>query len=150
MSRMSPRAQKVAEQMQRELAMLIQLEVNDPKVGMVVVTGVDVSNDLANARVYVTVMDALDSTAEGRQVSPQVAEASAVAPPGNLQALNRAAGFLRSLLARRISLRKVPKLRFFRDGSTATGQRLSNLIDEALQADQRYHAAPRQHDGQQE
>ncbi|MDP1932376.1 MAG: 30S ribosome-binding factor RbfA, partial [Gammaproteobacteria bacterium] len=51
---MSPRVQKVSDQLQRELAVLIQLEVNDPRVGMVSVTGVKLSRDLAYADVYVT------------------------------------------------------------------------------------------------
>ncbi|MDO7565234.1 MAG: 30S ribosome-binding factor RbfA, partial [OM182 bacterium] len=57
MANMTPRGQRVADQIQRELATLIQLEVSDPRVGMVSVTGVDVSRDLAHARVFVTVLN---------------------------------------------------------------------------------------------
>jgi ribosome-binding factor A len=60
MANVSPRLQRVADQIQRELALLIQLEVNDPRVGMVSVTGVKVSRDLAHADVYVTVMGSVD------------------------------------------------------------------------------------------
>ncbi|HBW83220.1 MAG TPA: ribosome-binding factor A, partial [Gammaproteobacteria bacterium] len=49
MSEMSARAQRIADQIQREIATLIQLEASDPRIGMVSVTGVDVSNDLAHA-----------------------------------------------------------------------------------------------------
>ena len=51
MSEMTARAQRIADQIQREIAVLIQLEVSDPRVGMVSVTGVDVSNDLAHAKI---------------------------------------------------------------------------------------------------
>ena len=64
MSEMTARAQRVADQIQREIAVLIQLEVNDPRVGMVSVTGVDVSNDLAHAKIYVTVMNSLTGDSE--------------------------------------------------------------------------------------
>ena len=50
MSEISTRAQKVGDQIQRELASLIQLELNDPRVGMVSITGVEISNDLAQQR----------------------------------------------------------------------------------------------------
>lgn len=60
MAKVSPRVQRVADQLQRELATLIQLEVSDPRVGMVSVTGVRVSRDLAYADVYVTVMGSVD------------------------------------------------------------------------------------------
>lgn len=141
MSEMSPRAQRVADQIQRELAVLIQLEVNDPRVGMVSITGVDVSNDLASARVYVTVMNSLSDDAELNQET--------LGKPGaldqleideNLNALNKATGFLRTMLAKRLSLRAVPKLRFYYDSSVERGQRLSNLIDDALEADRRQHS----------
>jgi ribosome-binding factor A len=56
-SEMSARAQRIADQIQREIATLIQLEVNDPRVGMVSVTGVDVSNDLAHAKILFTVLN---------------------------------------------------------------------------------------------
>ena len=56
MADMSPRVQRVADQIQRELATLIQLEVKDPRVGMVSITGVDVSRDLAYAKIFITVL----------------------------------------------------------------------------------------------
>lgn len=59
MSEMTARAQRIADQIQREIAVLIQLEMSDPRVGMVSVTGVDVSNDLAHAKIYITVLNSL-------------------------------------------------------------------------------------------
>ena len=136
MSEMTARAQRIADQIQREIAVLIQLEVSDPRVGMVSVTGVDVSNDLAHAKVYITV---LNSLAGDEQVN-----ADTLSEPGvldqleieeNLKALKKASGFLRTLLAKRLRLRVVPKLQFYYDSSIEQGQRLSDLIDDALAAD---------------
>ena len=136
---MSSRMQRVADQIQRELASLIQMEVNDPRVGMVSVTGVSVSKDLAHAKVHVTVLNTLT---EDSQVNE-----STLSEPGdldkleveeNIKALNKAAGYLRSLLAKRLSTRSVPKLRFYYDASIERGQQLSSLIDSALAADQEH------------
>jgi ribosome-binding factor A len=133
---MTARAQRIADQIQREIAVLIQLEVSDPRVGMVSVTGVDVSNDLAHAKIYITV---LNSLAGDEQIN-----ADTLSEPGvldqleieeNLKALKKAAGFLRTLLAKRLRLRVVPKLQFYYDSSIEQGQRLSDLIDDALAAD---------------
>ena len=141
MADMSPRVQRVADQIQRELASLIQMEVNDPRVGMVSVTGVEVSRDLAHAKVFVTVLNTLTDDSEINE--------STLSEPGdldkleikeNIDALNKAAGFLRSLLAKRLSTRSTPKLRFYYDGSIARGQQLSSLIDSALAADQDSHS----------
>jgi ribosome-binding factor A len=137
MAEMSSRAQRVADQMQREIATLIQMEVNDPRVGMVSITAVDVSKDLAYANIYVTVLNSLSNNGQ--------ADFDTLSEPGdldklevaeNIKALNKAAGFLRSLLAKRLSLRVVPKLKFHYDASVERGQQLSKLIDNALEADQ--------------
>jgi ribosome-binding factor A len=135
-SEMTARAQRIADQIQREIAVLIQLEMSDPRVGMVSVTGVDVSNDLAHAKIYITV---LNSLAGDEQIN-----ADTLSEPGvldqleieeNLKALKKAAGFLRTLLAKRLRLRVVPKLQFYYDSSIEQGQRISDLIDDALAAD---------------
>ena len=113
------RTDRVADQLQQELAVLIQREVKDPRLGMVTVSGVTVSRDLGYADVYITLLG--DNDAE------RVKE--------NLKVLKRAAGFLRSQIARRIKLRHVPELRFHYDESVVRGQRLSSLIDEAVASD---------------
>ncbi len=141
MSEMSPRVQRVADQIQRELASLIQLEVNDPRVGMVSVTGVTVSRDLAYAKVYVTVLNTLtedEAVNESTLSEPGVLDKLEVEE--NIKALNKAAGYLRTLLAKRLSLRSVPKLQFHYDGSVQRGQQLSSLIDSALAADRDSHS----------
>lgn len=141
MADMSPRVQRVADQIQRELASLIQMEVNDPRVGMVSVTGVEVSRDIAHAKVFVTVLNTLtDDSQINESTLSEPGDLDKLEIKENIDALNKAAGFLRSLLAKRLSTRSVPKLRFYYDGSIARGQQLSSLIDSALAADQDSHS----------
>jgi len=137
MAKVSPRVQKVADQLQRELAKLIQLEVNDPRVGMVSVIGVKVSRDLAYADIYVTVMGSVDgATGLAPGVTLEKADAlDQLEITESIKALNRAAGFLRTLLAKQLSLRITPKLKFHYDESVARGQYLSSLIDRAIESD---------------
>ncbi len=114
MPREYPRAWRVGEQIQRELSELIRSEVRDPRVGMVTVMGVDLSADLAHAKVYVSSLDPAHDLDEA------------------VAALNRAAGFLRGRLGRRLRIRTVPELRFLRDDSVERGVRLTHLIDEVV------------------
>jgi ribosome-binding factor A len=114
MARDSSRAERIADQIQRDLADLIRTEVKDPRVGMVTLTGVEVTNDYRHAKVFFTILgDAATVTSA-------------------LQGLHKASGFLRSLLARGLSLRIVPELHFVYDESVERGTRLSKLIDEAM------------------
>lgn len=113
------RTQRVADYLQRELAALIQHEVRDPRVGMVSITGVSVSRDLGYARVYFTRL--------GADTPEQAADAT--------EALNRAAGFLRSQLSRDSSMRSVPQLRFYFDTSVGRGRDMEDLIRRAAEAD---------------
>jgi ribosome-binding factor A len=133
---MTARAQRIADQIQREIAVLIQLEVSDPRVGMVSVTGVDVSNDLAHAKIYITVLNSLGG--DGQFIADTLSEPGVLDQleiEENLKALKKASGFIRTLIAKRLRLRVVPKLQFFYDSSIEHGQRLSGLIDDALAAD---------------
>ena len=115
------RTQRVADYLQRELAALIQHEVRDPRVGMVSITGVEVSRDLGHAKVYYTVMGS-DSSDDARE---------------STEALNKAAGFLRSQLSRSSNLRSVPQLRFYFDSSVGRGRDLEDLIKRAAKADRK-------------
>ncbi|MCB1670055.1 MAG: 30S ribosome-binding factor RbfA [Gammaproteobacteria bacterium] len=139
MSEQSPRLQRVADLIQRELAVLIQLEINDPRVGMVSVTGVDVSRDLGHANVYVSVLNSPGGEAKGA-VAESGGDLDKLEIEENIKALNKAAGYLRSLLARRLKLRTTPKLKFHYDGTLRQGNRLSSLIDKALKADRDQHS----------
>lgn len=137
LTELSSRGQRVADQIQRELATLIQLEVRDPRVGMVSITGIDLSRDLAHAKVFITVLDTVTTNgAIANLISAEEDDLDLIQVQDNVKALNKAAGFLRSLLSKRLALRAVPKLRFFYDASIENGQRLSGLIDDALTADQ--------------
>lgn len=140
MAEMSARVQRVADQIQRDLASLIQMEVNDPRVGMVSVTGVDVSRDLAHAKVYVTVLNTLtNNDSEDDDTLSAPGELDKLEIEENIKALNKASGYLRSLLAKQLNTRSVPKLHFCYDSSIERGQRLSSLIDDALASDRAHH-----------
>ena len=109
------RSARIADQIQRELAELIRMELRDPRVGkLVTLTGVELSRDQSHAKVFFTVLGAQSQQDEA------------------LQGLARAAGFLRSELAHRLSTRTVPELHFAYDESIERGVRLSRLIDEAV------------------
>ena len=140
MANLSPRGQRVADQIQRELATLIQLEVSDPRVGMVSVTGVDVSRDFSHARVFVTVLNTPTESDEANDALSSPGGLDKLEVEENLKALNQAAGFLRTLLAKRLALRSVPKLQFRYDSSIENGAALSSLIDSALAADSEQHS----------
>lgn|SRR5690554_331391 len=122
------RTDRVGDQLQKELAVLIQREVKDPRLGMVTVSGVTVSRDLGYADVYVTLL--------GEDSPERVKE--------NLKVLRQAGGFLRSQIARRIKLRHVPELRFHYDESVVRGQRLSSLIEQAVSSDRERQAGDAQ------
>ena len=110
------RAERVSDAVQQELAVLIRSEVRDPRVGMVNITDVSVSRDLAYGKIFVSFVDDRDQQ--------QIDEA--------LAALNGAAGYLRKLLAGSIKLRVTPQLTFIYDESGRRGQHLSALIDYAV------------------
>lgn len=117
------RADRVADAIQRELAQLIRDEMRDPRIGLVNITAVDVSRDMSMAKVYVNFVAPKDDA--------EATEAIGV--------FNHAAGFLRTLLSKVLSLRMVPKLRFYYDASGERGQKLSALIDYAVSQDRSRH-----------
>ena len=113
MKRGQGRPQKLGDQIQRELSDLLARELRDPRVGMITITSVDVSPDISHAKVFFTMLEKekLEDTIHG---------------------LRRAAGFLRSQLARRIKLYTTPELRFEYDESVERGDYLSRLIDSVI------------------
>jgi len=116
------RNRRVGEQMRRELAALIQVEMKDPRVGMVTISEVRVTHDLSLAKVYVTTLD------------------SATEAPQTVALLNKAASFFRRELSRRMSLRTVPALRFVYDESVEHGAAMDALIAASLESDR--HSEP--------
>ena len=103
------RARRVADQISEELALMFQRDVADPRLSGITVTGAEVDRELAYATIYVTSPDDRDQVLEG---------------------LERAKGFLRSQLAKRIPLRSFPQLRFQWDYSPDRGARVDELLDQ--------------------
>lgn len=120
MHNQSHRQQRVAELLKRELAFLIQRELNDPRVYGVTLTEVELTRDLSTARIYFACPGGADDARR---------EAAA---------LNKAAGFLRRQLRSRLVLRGVPDLRFCYDESIEKGAALSSLIDRAVAEDRNH------------
>lgn len=108
------RTLRVADQIQRELADLLQNEIKDPRVGKVTITAVEVTRDYGHAKIFYTTLGSV--------------EENFLAEKG----LDHAKGFLRSSLSHRMQLRVIPQLHFVYDESVERGVRLSKLIDEAI------------------
>lgn len=125
MPREFSRGRRIADLIQRELAILIQREVRDPRLGMITINGAEVSRDLAFADIHFTMFP---------EDNVEVAEA----------VLNNAGGFLRSQLAKIMSTRTTPKLRFHYDNSIVNGSRISKAIDDALTDDASRHGEEEQ------
>ena len=120
MKRDFSRTDRVSQQIQKEIAQIIQREIKDPRVGMATVSSVDVSRDLSYAKVFVTLYNAEE-------------EKSKLA----VEILNDAAGFVRSLLGKRIRARIMPELRFVLDTTLMDGMRISNLVDQVIATDKK-------------
>ncbi len=114
--RNNPRTTRLADQIQRDLSGIIRLELKDPRIGLVTITGVELSPDMTHAKVFVTVLGDEDKTEE------------------TLATLRRASGFLRSELAHGLGTRVTPELHFVFDESVVRGARLSRLIDDAVRS----------------
>lgn len=119
---MNQRLQRLGDQIQRELAVLIRDEINDPSLtGFVTISSVKVSSDLGYADIYVTVME------------PELNDAmSKHSHEESLQVLNKAAGFLRTELSHSLKTRTTPRLRFHYDEVTAQGNYMMDLINKAV------------------
>lgn len=104
------RVGRVAEQLKKELSVILQNELKDPRIGFTTVTGVDLTNDMSQASVFLSVLG-----------SDQQKEST-------LQALLRASGFIRSELGRRVRLRHTPELQFKFDHSMDYGEHIEKLL----------------------
>ncbi len=118
MARDYARTDRVGQQIQKEIAVILMREVKDPRLSMTTVSAVEVTRDLAYAKVFVTFF-----TNEQEEIVTSV------------EVLNEAAGFIRSLLAKRLRARIMPNLRFVYDKSMAEGVRMSSLVDNAVASD---------------
>ncbi|MBU8906969.1 30S ribosome-binding factor RbfA [Desertibacillus haloalkaliphilus] len=106
------RANRVGEQMKKELSDIIMREIKDPRVDFVTVTGVDVTGDLQQAKVFITVLGD-DQKKED-----------------TLKGLSKASGFIRSEIGKRIRLRKTPEISFEFDESIEYGNKIERLLND--------------------
>ncbi|MBU9722700.1 MULTISPECIES: 30S ribosome-binding factor RbfA [Bacillaceae] len=104
------RANRVGEQIKKELTDIIQREIKDPRIGFITVTAVEVTGDLQQATAYITVYGEDDQRSK------------------TLEGLRKAKGFIRSEIGKRIQLRKTPELEFKFDESIERGNRIEELL----------------------
>lgn len=107
---MRKRANRVAEQIKKELGDILTRKMKDPRVGFVTITDVEVTGDLQQAKVFISV---LGSDSEKEET---------------LRGLEKANGFIRSEIGDRIRLRKTPELMFMFDESLEHGNRIEKLL----------------------
>lgn len=112
------RTRRISQQLQQELALVLQRDMKDPRIGMVTVNDVDVSRDLSFAKVYVTLFEE----------DPQAIN-------DKMAALAKAAPYVRTLVAGRMKLRVMPELKFVYDSSLVDGMRMSNLVSQVISSD---------------
>jgi ribosome-binding factor A len=123
------RSHRVAEQMQRELADLLMFELKDPRVNMVTITAVEVTGDMAHAKVFYSAPQSKSTQSKDNSANQAKAKQS-------LQnGLEKSAGFLRTQVAKRMLLRTVPQLHFVYDESIDIGMKMAQLIDAARASD---------------
>jgi len=118
MAREYARTDRVGQQIQKEIAVILMREIKDPRLSMTTVSAVEVTRDLAYAKVFVTFFND----------NPEEIKAS-------LEVLAEAEGYIRSLLGKRLRARIMPHLRFVYDSSMAEGVRMSALVDQAVASD---------------
>lgn len=118
MPREFSRSERMAEQLRRELAEIVRDEIKDPRLGFVSFTEVRMSRDLSHAVIYCSVLNSEDQAE-------------------SIEILNRAVGFIRKEIARRIRARIVPTLKFAIDDSVMRGAAMDSLISKAIEKDSR-------------
>lgn len=123
MAREFTRADRVSQELKKEIAVILQQEVKDPRIGMVTVSDVEISRDLAYAKIFVTFLFDEDESVVVR----------------GLEGLNKASGYIRHLVGKAMRLRIVPELRFVYDHSLVEGMRMSNLVTDVIRKDQEKH-----------
>lgn len=119
MPREFSRNQRLSNQVLRTLNELLRFETKDPRLKLVSLTAIELTRDLSVARVHFSLLDPNGD------------------PEPVKEGLQRASGFLRGRLGREVKMHHVPELRFFHDDSAAEAQRISNLIDGALESERK-------------
>nr|WP_086940463.1 30S ribosome-binding factor RbfA [Thaumasiovibrio occultus] len=122
MSKEFSRTQRVSQQLQKELAFILQREIRESRLAMTTISDVEVSRDMGYAKVFVTFLTIGDQTNEE-----------------SLQILRDKAPYIRSLLGKRIRLRVTPELNFIFDESLTEGMRISNLVSKVVKDDNDRH-----------
>lgn len=123
MSREFKRSDRVAQELKKEVAVILQREVKDPRIGMVTVSDVEVSRDLAYAKIFITFLFDNDQEAINQ----------------GMKGLEKASPYIRSLVGKAMRLRIVPELRFIYDESLVEGMRMSNLVSNVIREDEAKH-----------
>ena len=123
MSREFKRSDRVAQELKKEVAVILQREVKDPRIGMVTVSDVEVSRYLAYAKIFVTFLFDNDQEAINQ----------------GMKGLEKASPYIRSLVGKAMRLRIVPELRFIYDESLVEGMRMSNLVSNVIREDEAKH-----------
>ena len=123
MSREFKRSDRVAQELKKEVAIILQREVKDPRIGMVTVSDVEVSRDLAYAKIFVTFLFDSDQAAIEQ----------------GMAGLEKVSPYIRSLVGKAMRLRIVPELRFIYDESLVEGMRMSNLVSNVIRQDEAKH-----------
>lgn len=122
MAREFSRSRRVGQELQKEIALILQREIKDERLRLVTVSGVELSKDLSSAKVFVTFLDnEPENVTQGMKV------------------LKDASGFIRSLVGKAMRLRITPELRFAYDHSLVEGIRISNLVSNTIAEDERRH-----------
>ena len=120
MAREFSRSRRVGQELQREVALILQREIKDDRLRLITVSGVELSKDLSSAKVFVTF---LDNEPENVKQAMKV--------------LKDASGFIRSQVGKAMRLRITPDLRFIYDQSLVEGMRISTLVSSTIADDER-------------
>ncbi len=112
------RASRVAEEIKKEVSVIIPQNIKDPRVGFVTVTAVEVTNDLHYAKIYVSVLGGSEDEEQ------------------SLAALNNAKGLVRSEIGKRIRLRVAPEITFVVDKSLENAKRIGELLAKVKEEDE--------------
>ena len=134
MPREFSRGRRVADHIQKELAVLIQQEVKDQRLGLITINEVKVSRDLGFADVYFTSFTS--NTFRANESIGEDAETEGQNSISPAEVLENAAGFLRSRLAKSLSTRTTPKLRFHYDHTIEQGAKMTLAIKKAIEGDE--------------
>ncbi len=128
----NPRRVRVARSMREVLAEMLDREMKDPRVraaGFITINHIELNSDMSVARVFVSFLatHSEDDSPAGNKVVERA-----------MAGLQKAAGYLRGPLGRRLRLRHAPSLRFVADDSPIFQQRLRDLVraDDAASVDE--------------